>query len=272
MTTTETWQVETVAAERYEAFLVPAIMSAWAPRLVAAAHVQSGDRVLDVACGTGIVSRTAAGIVGPSGHITGLDLNPGMLAVATRLRPDLDWRQGDAVSLPFPDASFDRVLCQFALMFFPDRLTALREMRRVLCPDGTLALSTLDAIETSPPYARQEEIIARLAGPEAAAIVHAPFVLHNPATIQSLLADAGFASIEVTTIQDTVTYPSIDAFLEGEFDATPLGTVLQAQDMAISDQARAEMAEALIPFHTPTGITYPIAAHIFSARSPRAIG
>src|SRR5262245_56488818 len=148
---TETWQVETVAAERYEAFLVPAIMAAWPPRLVATAHVQPGDRVLDVACGTGIVARTAAGIVGSAGHVTGLDLNPGMLAVANRLRPDLDWQQGDAASLPFPDASFDRVLCQFALMFFPDRLTALREMRRALILSGTLALSTFDAIEISPP-------------------------------------------------------------------------------------------------------------------------
>src|SRR5215217_6755171 len=78
---TERWQVETNAAERYEAHLVPALMDAWAPRVVAAGGVQTGDRVLDVACGTGVVARTAADRVGPSGRVVGLDLHPSMLAV-----------------------------------------------------------------------------------------------------------------------------------------------------------------------------------------------
>jgi ubiquinone/menaquinone biosynthesis C-methylase UbiE len=263
--TTERWQVETAAAERYEQFLVPALMAAWAPRLVAAAGVGPGDRVLDVACGTGIVARTAAGRVGTTGRVTGFDLNPGMLAVAQRLLPDFEWRQGDATSLPFPDASFDRVLCQFALMFFPDRLAALREMRRVLAPEGTVGLATWDAIEVSPPYVRQAEIVGRLAGAEAVAIVRSPFVLADPGELRDLCEAAGFEAVEIATIQDAIIYPSVEAFLEGEFDATPLGTFLQGLGGTIRDQAKAEMAEALVPFHT--GVTSPTAAHVVTARA-----
>jgi ubiquinone/menaquinone biosynthesis C-methylase UbiE len=264
--TIERWQVETTAAERYEARLVPALMAAWAPRVLAAAGVQPGDRVLDVACGTGIVARIAADRVDATGRVVGLDLNPGMLAVARRLRPDLDWHQGDATCLPFLDASFDRVLCQFALMFFPDRLAALREMRRVLAPAGGVALATWDAIECSPPYARQAEIVARLAGSEAAAIVQSPFVLHDTVELRRLLDVAGFDSVNIATVQDAITYPTIDAFLEGEFDATPLGAFLQAPGGTVYERAKTEMGEALLPYRSASGVSFPIAAHVVSAR------
>ncbi|HEY7034672.1 MAG TPA: methyltransferase domain-containing protein [Thermomicrobiales bacterium] len=263
---TQTWQVETTAAERYEALLVPALMTAWAPRVVAAAGVGTGDRVLDVACGTGIVARTAADRVGATGRVVGLDLNPGMLAVAARVRPDLDWRQGDAAALPFPAASFERVLCQFALMFFPDRLAALREMHRVLTSSGSVALATWAAIKVSPPYARQAEIAGRLAGAGAEAIVRAPFVLHDAAELGGLLDAAGFEAVRVETIRDAVTYPSVEAFLEGEFDATPLGAMLRELGGTVYEGAKAEMDEALAPFRTASGVTFPVAAHVVSGR------
>lgn len=128
----ESWQISGDAAEVYEQCFVPAIFGRWAPYMVDAARVSSGERVLDVGCGTGVLARAAADRVGVEGQITGLDLNEGMLSVARRLRPQLDWRQGDATALPFTDASYDVVMSQFALMFFPDRITALKEMMRVL--------------------------------------------------------------------------------------------------------------------------------------------
>lgn len=263
---TESWQVETTAAERYEDRLVPALMAAWAPRTVEAAGVQPGDRVLDIACGTGIVARTAAARVGAAGQVVGLDLNPGMLSVARRIEPEIEWRQGDAAELPFPDASFDRVLCQFGLMFFPDRPAALREMRRVLRPDGGLAIATWDAIDISPPYVIQAEIVGCLAGADAESIVGAPFVLADPAELKRLLADAGFRSIAVSTISDVIAYPDIDAFLQGEIDATPLGSLLDERDPAIADQIKTRLHEALAPFVSPAGMNFPTAAHIASAR------
>jgi ubiquinone/menaquinone biosynthesis C-methylase UbiE len=93
-----------------------------------AAKIASGDRVLDVGCGTGVLARAAADRVAADGQVTGLDLNKGMLAVARRLRPKIEWRQGDATKLPFADGSYDVVMSQFSLMYFPDRIAALNEM------------------------------------------------------------------------------------------------------------------------------------------------
>src|SRR5262245_44029750 len=102
--------------------------------MVEVARVASGDRVLDVGCGTGVLARTAADRAAADSQVTGLDRNEGMLAVARRLRPQIDWRQGDATALPFVDASYNVVMSQFALMYFPDRAAALTEMVRVLRP------------------------------------------------------------------------------------------------------------------------------------------
>jgi ubiquinone/menaquinone biosynthesis C-methylase UbiE len=98
---TETFQITAEQAEMYEATFVPAVFADWAPPLVDAAGIQPGQSILDVACGTGIVARTAAASVGSTGRVVGLDLNDAMLGVARRVRPDIEWRQGDAASLPF---------------------------------------------------------------------------------------------------------------------------------------------------------------------------
>ena len=105
---------------------VPTLFAQWAPMVCDAAEITAGQQVLDVACGTGIVARAAADRAGP-GNVIGVDLNDAMLTVARRVRPDITWRQGDASALPFPDGTFDAVVCQMALMFFPDRARALRE-------------------------------------------------------------------------------------------------------------------------------------------------
>jgi len=126
MSETTEWRLDDAAAEYFEAHFVPAIFATWAPILVDACAIPQGQRVLDVACGTGIVARVASERLGGAGEVTGLDLNPSMIKVARRLRPDLDWREGDATEMPFPDASFDAVLCQAGLMFFPDPVATLR--------------------------------------------------------------------------------------------------------------------------------------------------
>ncbi|HEX9756314.1 MAG TPA: methyltransferase domain-containing protein [Nitrospiria bacterium] len=112
-----------------------------------AANIKPGQRVLDVACGTGVLAREASLRVGSSGAVFGLDLNPGMLHIAERHAPSIKWRQGRAESLPFPDQSFDTVVSQFGLMFFTDRPQALREMFRVLTPGGHLGIAVWDSLD-----------------------------------------------------------------------------------------------------------------------------
>jgi SAM-dependent methyltransferase len=103
----ERWQVSTDAAEVYESCFVPAIFGAWAGPVADAAGIRRGDKVLDVGCGTGVLAREALRRVGEEGHVVGVDLNEGMLAVAARTEPNVEWRRGDAASLPFEDARFD---------------------------------------------------------------------------------------------------------------------------------------------------------------------
>jgi len=143
-------QVARSAAEVYDAFFVPALFEEWPPRLARAAGLRPGQRVLDVACGTGVLARHAARVVGAGGEVVGLDLNPGMLEVARRRAPGASWREGTAEALPFADARFDAVLSQFGLMFFADRAGALREMWRVLRPGGALAVAVWARLEDTP--------------------------------------------------------------------------------------------------------------------------
>ena len=138
----EKWQMTGSGPEAYERHLVPAIFAPWATVLLELARLQPGERVLDAACGTGVVARAATSRVGAAGTVTGVDLNPGMLDVARAVSGEagqaIAWREGDLAALPFADGAFDVVLCQQGLQFFPDCLAALQEMRRVLVPGGQL--------------------------------------------------------------------------------------------------------------------------------------
>ncbi len=169
---TETFQIPLAAAELYEAAFVPAFFAQWAPTLCEAAGVAPGRRVLDVACGTGIVARTAAD---QGATVTGVDLNEAMLTVARRVRPELDWRQGNAQDLPLADGSFDVVMSQMALMFFPEPAAALAEMARVVRPGGTVAVLVPGALERQAAFAPFVEMAARHAGPEALDLLTAYF-------------------------------------------------------------------------------------------------
>ena len=139
-----TWEAQVDAAKAYEALFVPALFGQWAPKIADAAKIERNHKVLDVACGTGILARKVHSRTGPTGSVLGLDPSLDMLAVAHELAPAVNWQQGVAESIPFPDRSFDAVVSQFGLMFFADRHKALREMLRVLTrvvwswPSGTL--------------------------------------------------------------------------------------------------------------------------------------
>jgi SAM-dependent methyltransferase len=185
------------AANGYQDQLAPALMQEWAPRVAKAARIGTGDTVLDVACGTGVLAREAARRAGATGVVTGLDLSQAMLAVAARLSPTLQWKQASADHLPFPDESFDAVVSQFGLMFFPDQVGALREMMRVLKPGGRLAVAVWGSLADTPAYAAEVELVERLAGRAAADALRAPFVLGDPRQMAELCDAAGIVGARV---------------------------------------------------------------------------
>jgi SAM-dependent methyltransferase len=204
------------AAEAYEKLFVPALFGKWAPRTVAAAGVAPGDRVLDVACGTGIVARKALARVGGGGFVAGLDANPGMVEVARRLAAPIEYSVGDAAALPFPNGAFGAVLCQFGLMFFGDRHAALREMIRVLRPGGHFAVVVWDEIETAPAFAALAASLDRFIGSKASGALHAPFALGDRQRLREVFANAGISPVTIATVKDTAQFPSVRVFVEAE--------------------------------------------------------
>ncbi len=154
-------------AEVYESFLVPHLFTPWARDLVARAGLKIGERVLDVACGTGIVVREVLPTVGPNGRVVGVDFSPAMLEVAQTRVPSeapVEWYEASAEALPFPGAAFDLVLCQQGLQFFPDKPGAIREFSRVLAPGGRVALSVWRTLEHNPVHEAMNEAVVRHLG------------------------------------------------------------------------------------------------------------
>lgn len=203
-------------AEIYDARFVPALFAQWGPVVATEAGVRKGDRVLDVACGTGALTLAAAKIAGPSGSVVGLDANPEMLAVARRKPVQIEWLEGTAEALPLPDSSFDAVVSQFGFMFFEDKPQALREMVRVLKPGGRLAVAVCDAVENSPGYGAFARLLDRLFGREAADAFRAPFSLGDGGRLHEICREAGIEDAEVVQRNGTVRFNSIDALVSTE--------------------------------------------------------
>jgi SAM-dependent methyltransferase len=218
----ETFQIPIEAAESYEAEFVPAFFAQWAPVLCKAAGVAPGQNVLDVGCGTGILARTAADLVAPTGAVTGVDLNEAMLTVARRVRPDLAWRQGDAHALPFDDQAFDVVMCQMALMFFPDRAAALGEMARVTKRGGTVGVLVPSELERQAAFAPFMDIAARHAGSEAVSLLSSYFVCGGLDRLTTLVEAAGLTVTDGHVEVGTYRAPSVDAAVANEVESTPL--------------------------------------------------
>jgi SAM-dependent methyltransferase len=223
-------QVTRSAAEIYEEFFVPALFQQWTPIVADAAGIKAGQRVLDVACGTGVLAREAAS---RGGSVVGLDRNEGMLAMTRRIAPAVEWKAGRAEQLPFPDAGFDAVASQFGLMFFDDQVQALREMRRVLKPGGRLAVAVWDRLENSPGYAAMAGLLERLFGRRIAGELHAPFALGDPGALHALFAEAGMSDAKVATRTGTARFPSIEAWVRTDVKGWTLADLIDDDQFAL---------------------------------------
>jgi len=256
-------QVNRSAADVYEEFFVPALFEEWARPVADAAGIEAGSRVLDVACGTGVLARHVLGRVGSEGAVVGLDRNDAMLDVARRTVPAIEWQQGLAESLPFPDSSFDAVVSQFGLMFFEDRIAALSEMNRVVRPGGKFAVAVWDRLESVPGYAAMTALLQRLFGDQVLAACEAPFNLGKRADLRGLFTKAGLPNGTIVPLGGRVHFPSIDAWVHTDIKGWTLADMIDDQQY---EQLRAAALIELKRFQNSDGtVSFASSVHIATA-------
>jgi len=257
-------QVQQSAAEIYEEFFLPALFAQWGGPVLQAAQVGPGQQVLDVACGTGILARTAVPFVQSNGRIVGLDVNEGMLSVAKKKTSAVEWQHGQAEALPFDDEMFDAVVSQFGLMFFANRRQALAEMVRVLKGNGRLAIAVWDSLENTPGYAAVVTLLERLFGAAVAEGLRSPYVLGDRTELAALFAGLPLVDLHIETRPGCARFPSIADWMFTDIRGWTLA------DMIDDDQFELLLREAEVvfrPFCNPDGIVqFDAPAHIVTAR------
>jgi ubiquinone/menaquinone biosynthesis C-methylase UbiE len=223
-----------------------------------------GERVLDVACGTGIVARLAREQLGAASQITGVDVNPEMIAVARSIEPDISWHLGNAAELPFENGSFDVILYQQALQFFSDRATAVLEMRRVLAKGGRLALSTWRPLNENPLFHGLDRAAARQFGPRP----DRRFSLGDERAISTLLVEQGFTDVTAETVEKIHFFPDVDSFLQFNLWAGVVDLYEKSEEQRanILIRLREDAAETVNQFARGAGLRHPMRANVVIAR------
>lgn len=261
----ERGQVGAAAADVYEEFFVPALFGAWPDRVLDAGGVAAGDSVLDVACGTGVLARAARKRVGERGKAVGLDPNEGMLAVAQRLDQGVSWQRGVAEELPFGDASFDRVVSQFGMMFFTDAEQAVAEMSRVLAPGGSVAVAVWASLEDTPGYLAMAGLLADLFDRDTAQALYAPYSLGDPERVPELMAGS-FPDVSVTGNDGVARFESIDAWVHTDIRGWTLADSIDDDQYAMLLR---EARRRLAVFTDGSGrVSFPAPALIATATAP----
>lgn len=231
--------------EMYERWLAGPLFRPWAELTLEEVKLSSGDRFLDIACGTGVVARLAKERLGDAGYVVGIDLSPDMLAVARAVAPSIHWREGNAVALPLKDGEqFDVVVCQQGLQFFPDKPAAAAEMRRALAKGGRLAVTTWRSDDESP-FFRDLRIVAER---HLGAIADNRYSFGDPALIEALFREAGFHEIRSKAISRTIRFNEGAPLLR-------LNTMalvgMSAAGKAMSDEERKVVVDAIVSDSEP---------------------
>ena len=250
----------------YEQIMVPAIFGAWAPVLADSVKVVAGERALDVACGTGVVARELLGRVGVKGTVVGCDSNATMLATAREVAPQIDWREGNALDLPFESASFDVVTCQQGYQFFPDRVKAAQEAHRVLVSGGRIAIAVWCSLSENPGQAAIVSAVEEFVGSDAAEIVGSSCGLGEKTQLQEFLSEAGFRGVQSVTETRPARFLSSNDFAIGLLRG---GTLARA-GVELSDDTMAQIVEcvstSLAEYQINNELVFPMSANLVLAK------
>jgi ubiquinone/menaquinone biosynthesis C-methylase UbiE len=233
-------------AEVYERVLVPSIFEPWSHEIVARARpIGPSDRILDLGCGTGIVARKLRERLGGGARITGVDASAEMIAAARTLAPEIEWREANAMSLPFDDASFDLVVCQHMLQFTPDPLVALAEARRILVPGGRLVLATWRPRHELAFF----ETLGKIAERHLGTPNEKRFRLGDDDALRKLVVESGFGDVAIETVTRTEVHPSFPYrgnVFAANFDLSSLSDAEREAKLAAVETESASAAKAFV--------------------------
>ena len=255
--------------ELYDHYLVPLIFEAYADDLAERTAALAPKTVLETAAGTGVVTRALASRLATDARYTVTDLNQPMLDhAANKQRPDnrITLRQADALDLPFDDASFDAVICQFAVMFFPDRVAGYAEARRVLKPGGSFLFNVWDHIEANE-FAHVVTEAAALTFPNDPPrfLARTPHGYHDLELIRDELGNAGYSRISITTLEKTSSAPSPRHVAVAYCQGTPLRNEIESRDPSLLEQVTDRASEAIAARFGDGPVAAKIRAHIVVA-------
>ena len=247
----------------YDRYMGPLLFEPYARYVAKQAAALAPDRILETAAGTGIVTR-AVGEAVPEATIVATDINPAVVEFAARLpHPDrVGFEQADAQDLPFDDAGFDLVLCLFGIMFFPDKVRANAEARRVLRPGGSYVVATFNRLDLNPIPKAAGEAVASLFPDDPHYMERGPFSYTDAATVEQDLRAAGFDSVELETVELSSTVRAGDA-AQGIVLGSPFRAEIEGLGPSALEQATRAVAEALRPWD---GTSAPMSAHVATAR------
>lgn len=264
------------SARIYNERAVPALFIPWGRRLLEDVPIGRGQDILDVACGSGAVTRLAAAKVGINGSLTGLDMNPGMLEIAREscryVQPEIDWRQGDATDMPFDDEGFDTVVCQQGVQFIPDKSAALKEIHRVLRPGGWLGFTVWRGTDRLPGYHALCKALEEHVGTDAADVMRTPFSAGDMEDLRQVTKQAGFPYVQVSVEVGEVRFASAREFAQLNIDAVPPGPKghLKAMYESVSEENREalmkEVERSLAAYTDDEGVVWPMEAVLVVAR------
>jgi ubiquinone/menaquinone biosynthesis C-methylase UbiE len=261
------FQIAQQAAALYEqhtsTFMLP-----FAQAIIEAVDVRADSSVLDVACGTGFVSRIAATLVSGAGRLVGADVNPAMIAVAEERHPNqVEWYVAPAHALPFDDSEFDVALCQQGIQFFPDPVAALRESRRVLRADGQIALTAWAPLSKNPYFEAQYESISSACGYEATRGFLNAVRSDGDSWLEAIAREAGLVHVELHTITSTTILPPMESYFAPQLASTPWGTLFSGVTATVQRRVVQEATEKLSGFLTSDEtLMIPFVSHLLTAR------
>jgi ubiquinone/menaquinone biosynthesis C-methylase UbiE len=224
----------------YERFLVGPLFRPWAEILLDHARLKSAERVLDVACGTGIVARLAKERLGGHSHVVGIDVSPQMLAVARAVAPTIDWREGTAQAIPLLEGErFDVVMCHQGLQFFPDRGAALHEMRRATEHGGRLVVGVWKSMDETPLMHELHAVAERRLAP----IIDRRHTFGDPLALERAIAESGFTEIRVEGMTQTIRFSEATVFVR--LNTMALVGMSQASS-TMNDEQRQQIVDAIV--------------------------